>query len=357
LRLIRHPDLLFCWSGKNLVVQNVESGARLVADPLVAALFDLFGRPLSIREAAKRAQGHDAGSVMDRIRGLRRARFLVPEASAGRRRSRLKAWNHNLASAFYHAATRDMPFPQTAATVRAYVRAHVTARPRPRIFKRYRVTSRSKLAPVALGGADLEMTLLARRTVREFSRRPVPFAELSRVLRGTWGWTGMFRGGLIEPLLAKTSPSGGGLHPGECYVLAWNVEGLAPGAYHYDIASDELRRLKRGDFRQQAVRAASGQKWVGQAAFLCVMTAVFARTLWKYRSENAYRTVWLDAGHLAQTFCLLATSRGLGPFTTAAIQDSFIEKLLGLDGIREFPVYLCGAGVPAPRSRRRIRGE
>jgi SagB-type dehydrogenase family enzyme len=236
--------------------------------------------------------------------------------------------------------------------VRAYVREHVTTAARPPVFKRYRVATRSRLAPLVVGGADLEHTLLARRTVREFSRRPVPFAELSRVLRGTWGWTGMFRGGLIDPLLAKTSPSGGGLHPGECYVLAWNVEGLARGLYHYDIASDELRRLKRGDFRTHAVRAASGQKWVGQAAFLCIMTAVYARTLWKYQGENAYRTVWLDAGHLAQTFCLLATSRGLGPFQTAAIQDSYIEKLIGLDGISEFPVYLCGAGLPAPRRKR-----
>ena len=37
------------------------------------------------------------------------------------------------------------------------------------------------------------------------------------------------------------------------------------------------------------------------------------------------------------------------PFQTAAIQDSYIEKLIGLDGIKEFPVYLCGAGVPAKR--------
>ena len=59
---------------------------------------------------------------------------------------------------------------------------------------------------------------------------------------------------------------------------------------------------------------------------------------------------WLDAGHLAQTFCLLATARGLGPFTTAAIQDTFLEKLIGLDPAKEFPMYLCGAGVPQ-RSR------
>jgi len=52
---------------------------------------------------------------------------------------------------------------------------------------------------------------------------------------------------------------------------------------------------------------------------------------------------------LAQTFSLLATSRGLGPFTTAAIQDTFLEKLIGLDGVKEFPVYLCGAGVPAKK--------
>jgi SagB-type dehydrogenase family enzyme len=110
-----------------------------------------------------------------------------------------------------------------------------------------------------------------------------------------------------------------------------------------------LKRLRSGDFRKEAARAASGQSWVQRAAFLCVMTAVFQRTLWKYETESAYRVLWLDAGHLAQTFCLLATSRGLGPFTTAAIQDSYIEKLIGLDGIKEFPVYLCGAGVPAKK--------
>jgi nitroreductase len=67
----------------------------------------------------------------------------------------------------------------------------------------------------------------------------------------------------------------------------------------------------------------------------------------------AYRTLFLDAGHLAQTFCLLATARGLGPFTTAALQDSYIERIIGLDGVSEFPIYLCGAGVPAKTNRLR----
>jgi SagB-type dehydrogenase family enzyme len=354
VRLVRHPDLLSCWDGTELLVLNVATGARVVVAPRAATILALFDRPRTPKDAAASLPQHDARSIVKGIERLRQAGCLVAARVADPRRARLAAWNHNLASAFYHAATRDLAYTGGAKAVRAFVASRLAAEKRPPIFKRYRTAPRTKLAPIALGGADLEGTLLARRTVREFSRRAVPFEELSRILRGTWGWTGRIRGGLIDPLLAKTSPSGGGLHPGECYVLAWNVDGLTRGLYHYDIASDELRRLKRGDFRKAAVQAASGQAWVGQAAFLCIMTAVFARTLWKYRSENAYRTVWLDAGHLAQTFCLLATSRGLGPFTTAAIQDSFIERLIGLDGVSEFPVYLCGAGVPAPRSRRRI---
>lgn len=154
---------------------------------------------------------------------------------------------------------------------------------------------------------------------------------------------------LLGRMALKTSPSAGALHPVEAYVLAWNVRDLAPGVYHYDVRGDELRRLRRGSFRKAAVEAASGQDWIGGAAFLCVMTAVFPRVLWKYQLEDSYRTLFLDAGHLGQTFCLVATSLGLGPFTTAAIQDTKIEKLLRIDGIDEFPVYLCGAGIPSKR--------
>ena len=172
-------------------------------------------------------------------------------------------------------------------------------------------------------------------------------SDLAAIVSGTWGRTGTHSGGLFGSLTRKTSPSAGSLHPVECYVLAWNVRGLRSGLYHYDSGADELRRLRAGRARAEAVRAASGQAWVGRAAFLCVMTAVFSRSLWKYQDEVAYRTLFLDAGHLAQTFCLLATARGLGPFTTAALQDSYIERIIGLDGVSEFPIYLCGAGVPA----------
>ena len=260
----------------------------------------------------------------------------------------------NVATALYAAVTRDIPYYQRADEVADYLRREVLTAKRPPRYKRYPGGARRPLSAAVPedDGAALGRILVARRTTREFSKAPVSFDDVSVVVRATFGQIGWFRTELLGRLVVKTSPSAGAMHPMECYLLAWNVRGLPKGLWHYDVRADALRLLRRGDFRRQAVRVASGQSWVGDGAFLCVMTAVFGRTLWKYRYENALRAVWLEAGHVAQTFALVATGRGLGPFQTAAIQDTACERLLGIDGTKEFPVYLCGAGVPRRRAQR-----
>ncbi len=354
-RLVRNPDLLISWSEGELFVEDVRTGESFAVSPEAILLLDSFKGPRAPAAVAGALPDYDRRSVLRSVARFRRLGLLIPEREGRRRLSRIRAWKGNLASVRYHLASRDIRFVTSPAAVDRFLEARLAAeRPAPR-FKRYRGAKGWRLPRgSAPEKAALEEVLAARRTVREFGREPVSLADLAAVVRGTWGRSGWLDAGEFGRLLLKTSPSAGGLHPIECYVLAWNVSGLPAGLYHYDVASDELRRLRSGDLRAAAVRAASGQRWVGRASFLCVMTAVFERTLWKYQIESAYRVLWLDAGHLGQTFCLLATSRGLGPFTTAAIQDTFLEKLIGLDGVREFPVYLCGAGVPARRPRRSL---
>jgi SagB-type dehydrogenase family enzyme len=75
------------------------------------------------------------------------------------------------------------------------------------------------------------------------------------------------------------------------------------------------------------------------------MTAVFPRNMWKYTYPRSYRSVLLDAGHLCQTLCLVATWLGLAPFCTAALADSLIERDLEIDGITESAIYAAGVGV------------
>jgi nitroreductase len=85
------------------------------------------------------------------------------------------------------------------------------------------------------------------------------------------------------------------------------------------------------------------------------MTAVFRRTLRKYQLARAYRVVLLDAGHLCQTFCLVATWLELAPFCTAALKDTLIEEDLGIDGIRESVLYVAEVGHPATSARAKRR--
>ena len=348
-RLRRNPDLLIYWLAEELFVKDLQKGTRAIASADVIAILDVFSRPRHPAKAVEALEGYGAGSVNRTIRTLTRLGFLLPEEEARRRISRLKAWKSNVASAHYHVASRAGVYLQRPRQVRTYLESRVAARPRPSLFKRYRSAVRRPVSPPPLeeiSPASFGEVLRSRRTVRRFSRSPARFKDFAAVISGTWGRTGWISGEILGRGLSKTSPSAGALHPIECYVLAWNVRGLPPGLYHYDVAANALARLRVGHFRAEAVRAASGQRWIGGSAFLCILTAVFTRSLWKYQLETGYRDVWLDAGHLAQTFSLLATARGLGPFTTAAIQDSYIEKLIGLDGVKEFPVYLCGAGMP-----------
>jgi SagB-type dehydrogenase family enzyme len=87
------------------------------------------------------------------------------------------------------------------------------------------------------------------------------------------------------------------------------------------------------------------------------MTARFARSFWKYRRHaKILRAILLDAGHLSQTFYLVCTQLGLGPYITAAIDDAELERALDLDPLFEAPLAVCGCGrAPAERSAARPR--
>jgi SagB-type dehydrogenase family enzyme len=353
--LARKADLVLFWDRAGLFVHDLNRGVGFAVSTDLVVVLDLFRRPLTAEGAARLLPGYERTSVLRGVNQLRKLGLLLPTEQPQTRASRLAVWRGNLAAALYHAASRDKPYLQNEAAIESFLYSHVVSTPRPRRYKHYSGVFGIRLPKSGEPPSDavaLQRVLEKRRTVRAFSREPVDLRDLAPVVRGTWGETGWLDGGPLGRLTAKTSPSAGALHPIECYVLAWNVRGLRPGLYHYDVKNDELRCLKRGDFRKAAVRAASGQRWIGRASFLCVMTAVFTRTLWKYAFEVAYRVLWLDAGHLCQTFDLLATARGLGPFQTAAIQDSFIERFIGLDGVKEFPLYLCGAGMPQQRPSR-----
>jgi SagB-type dehydrogenase family enzyme len=212
-------------------------------------------------------------------------------------------------------------------------------------WKNYRIAKRIQLATDGLPTRTLGEVLSSRRTCRSFSVDKLSLQSLSTLLNQTWGVHGYVDAPPFGRLLLKTSPSAGARHPVEVYVLINRVEGIRQGLYHYDGRGHQLVFLRK-IAATRTVEYGAGQSFMKDAAALFIMTAVFPRVQWKYRFGRAYRTVLLDAGHLCQTFYLVATSLGLGPFCTALFRDDLIEKDLSLDTVSESALYIAGVGVP-----------
>lgn len=199
---------------------------------------------------------------------------------------------------------------------------------------------------------SLDALLSARITCRNFDpAASVGSDDLSTLLHRVFGAQGAQEVAPGATMLKKHSPSGGGLHPIEAFVLVQRAEGLAAGLYHYhcvEHALEPLRPLEAHEAAAAARELVAGQAWFADAPVLVLMAARFRRSFWKYREHaKAWKVVQLDAGHLSQTLYLSATERGLGAFVTAAINDACAERLFGLDGIDVGPVAVCGFGARA----------
>ena len=343
----RSPNLVFYWSGTKLVFENYYTGSKVRAAPLLFELLSFFdtwrrskafeNRFPQINSAVLRA----GLSVLVHHGLLQRSDR--PDDAAARRA--MAAWtNWNPAAGLLHFSTRNVQYRADLDLLLRRQQERAKTKPMPASVKRYPAAMRIPL-PVLRQGGEFPRVLLTRRTWRKFSSHPVELSALSTLLGLSFGvrfWVDLPRVGRVA---LKTSPSGGARHPIEAYVLARRVAGLPPGLYHYAADEHGLELLKHGASSRQFIRYLAGQKWYGSAAALVLMTAVFRRPQWKYESPRAYRAVLIDAGHLCQTFCLVATWLGLAPFCSMALADSRIEADIGIDGVSESVLYAAGVGT------------
>jgi SagB-type dehydrogenase family enzyme len=148
-----------------------------------------------------------------------------------------------------------------------------------------------------------------------------------------------------DKVALKTSPSGGARHAVEVYTLAWGIKGLPKGLYHYVPDNHELELVRgRLDQRQVPIYLPFGDYWSAACAVV-FFSAAYERELWRYPYSRAYRAPLVEAGHLCQTFCLMATSLNLAPFCAMGLADTAIERDLGIDGITESVLYAAGVGI------------
>ncbi len=175
--------------------------------------------------------------------------------------------------------------------------------------------------PVLDGAMSLEAALGRRKSVREFTTQAVTLRQVSQLL---WAAQGLTHGDEL-----RTAPSAGALYPLELYLVADRVEGLARGVSHYQPVRHTLAGIRDGDFLPGLSAAALDQEWIGDAAAVIVVAAVYERTTKKY-GERGVRYVHVEVGLAAQNICLQAVSLGLSTVMVGAFNDRQVRKLLNM---------------------------
>lgn len=259
-------------------------------------------------------------------------------------------WGWDLLSHIFHTGTSDIA--EDILTAEQWTESYLDycatiAKDPPKILPSQATIDLPPINLDLLKTTNLIETFYQRKTCRSFQGDPITFAQLSTLLYFSFGvihkeWPDL--DGLQQLGVRKAFPSGGGLHPEEAYIVVLNVDGLAPGVYHYDCLNHRLRLVKTGFFQQRVVELVCSQYFAEGIAVGLFLTSKFEKSWWKYPHSRGYRVCLLDMGHASQTCLLTATSLGLNTWVSGAFSDRGIREFLQLESETEFPLFFIGIG-------------
>ncbi len=188
--------------------------------------------------------------------------------------------------------------------------------------------------------------ITARRISDRSFEGPVSLDQAARILHCGYGITRTTSTPDGISLRFRTVPSAGALYPLELYLFAFDISGLDPGLYHYNVRDHRLELLEQKDFRETLMHVTLARDILEKAAGLVVISALFDRTRFKYRKQ-AYRFILFEAGHVSQNMMLAATSLELGTVAIGGFMDDELNEILDMDGVNEAALYLLALGKPA----------
>jgi len=177
--------------------------------------------------------------------------------------------------------------------------------------------------PILKGVMSVEEAISKRRSIREYSKKPLTLKELGQIL-----WAAQ---GITEPKRKfRAAPSAGATYPLELYIVVkeGGVEGLEAGIYHYDPYTHSIELVKRGDYSYELYKACLEQQWVLDAPVNIVIAAVFERTT-RYYGERGVRYVYMEAGHVGENIYLQAVALNLGTVAIGAFYDDRVHEIIG----------------------------
>ena len=188
-------------------------------------------------------------------------------------------------------------------------------------------------ARTAITAASAVAASAARRTWRAFTRSHCGIEQLASVLSElTSGIDGLPD---FHDVFAA-------------HVIVLGVDGLSTGIYALDPATFSLVLVRAGDFTEQTCKLLRGLLAPKSAAFTLVLSADMAALPDVYHGQLGIREMYVHSGFATQKAIEASTVLGLGTLPTPAIPDTMTAELLGIDGVRQNPVYSLTVGTTDP---------
>jgi SagB-type dehydrogenase family enzyme len=202
---------------------------------------------------------------------------------------------------------------------------------------------------------SLRTCLEQRRSSRAFGPGALSRARFERFLELTCRAKALRETPGLGWVSVRNYPSAGARYPLEIYPIVLSVDGLTEGIYHYRPLGHRLEAVPSDRAHRDALCDAACHRMGthNRPAALFIITAVFARTCWKYRGMS-YHAILMETGALYQTMYLAAAALDLAPCAIGAFPERATAEMLGIDTRDEAQVGLFALGnrddaPPRPR--------
>ncbi|MBU0509195.1 SagB/ThcOx family dehydrogenase [bacterium] len=185
---------------------------------------------------------------------------------------------------------------------------------------------------------SLERGLFERRSIREYTRKPISLEALAQLL---WSCQGITAADGL-----RATPSAGAVYPLESYAAVERVEGLPAGIYRYfpgpGVNEHHLQLVKRGRCGEELLALTTKQDFIKTVAVNILLATVTSHMAKEYGEELAPRFVHMEMGHAAQNVHLQAEALGLGSVAVGYLQEKKVAVLIGCEAE---PQYMISIGV------------
>ena len=346
--------------GSRWFVTNLENCVSYETDTLGALVLAAFFKPSKAENGLGRLEalyGLDAATLSEAFDRLAAQRLIVDandQQDVRARRLTENWWRAGwIQSADYHLAVLDYPFVDYASDGKQHderlMKAY--AAEQPDTDRSNRLPESSETYPV-LPAADALQGMTATFGSYLGENPTLQVLDQGRLFTILSSVFGVLRRrpmsndeNRIASGLLKTSPSGGGRHPTECYLFALSVDGVAPGVYYFDHAGSQLIFVRKLPAIDQVRQHFSGPfRAPFEVDALLVLTSVFARNRYRYREPRTFRTIFHDVGHLIGTLDVVSKSIGVNCLVQHGLDEVALADVLDLNLLDEGVIYGAALG-------------